>query len=153
VAAKPNQAADLFAQAAGPESQPIQNIVLSEVGAYGIFAQNQLMVAPLLGVAANSVVAFPLGSGQEGGGGGWLVVHIKQRNTSATLSGEDAAGVSQVPPNWMGLVGQHLASSLVTELGVRISPRYGVWDQLAVGIAATEGEKVGVIVPVDPTRS
>jgi hypothetical protein len=153
VAANPGQAAELFAQAAGPEGQPIQDITLSEVGAYGIFVQNQVMVAPLLGVAANSVVAFPLGSGQEGGGGGWLVAHIKQRNTSATLSGEDAAGVSQVPPNWLAVVGQHLASSLVTELGVRISPRYGVWDQLAVGVAPTEGEKVGIIVPVDPTRS
>jgi hypothetical protein len=148
VAAKPDQAANLFAQAAGPQGQPINGITLSEVGAYGIYVQNQVMVAPLLGVPANSVVAFPLGTSQEGGGGGWLVAHIKERNTNATLSGDDSAAVSQVPPNWMALVGQHLASPLAEELGVRISPRYGVWDQLSVGVVPTEGEKVGLIIPV-----
>jgi hypothetical protein len=152
VAATPDRAASLFAEATGPERQPIQNLPLTEVGAYGIYTQNQVMLAPLLGVAANTVVAFPIGGGQEGGAGTWLVAHVKKRDTNATLSGEDAASVSQVPSNWMAVVGQHLASPLAAELGVRISPRYGVWDQLAVGVAASEGEKVGVIVPVVTTR-
>lgn len=152
VAAQPARALELFTQAAGPQGQAIPNFKLSVVRGYVLFAQSQVLTTPLFGVPANTVVAFPIGGGAEGGGGGWLVALIKERSTSATLTEQEATAVSQVQPQWLAAMGQQLASPLAAELGVRISPRYGVWDELAVGVAANESEKVGIIVPVTTPR-
>jgi hypothetical protein len=154
-AAQPNNALNLFAEAGGPESQPIKSYPMDSVRGYAFATgQNQLNVAPLFAVPANSTFAFPLGGGQEGGGGnGWLVGIVKERKLDATLPEEEAAVAAQVKPEWSELVGTYLAGQLMGELGVRISPRYGVWDPLAVGVAPSEAELSGAVVPVAAAKS
>jgi hypothetical protein len=148
VAAAPDRATTLLAEASEPQGQAIENERISAIRGFTLAAQNQILVTPLFGVPANTVIAFSLGGGQEGGGGTWLVTYIRERTTSATPSQQEAAVVSQVPGQWNQLVGLQLVGSLADELDIRISPRYGVWDKLAVGLAPSEAETSGVVLPV-----
>jgi hypothetical protein len=151
VAAQPGNAVELFQSAAGPQNQAIRDFPMTSVRGYSFAAgQAQLLVAPLFAVPVNSVFAFSLGGAAAEGGAsaGWLVGLVKERSLTATLAQEESQLVSQVPPEWSEIVGQYLAGPLIGELGVRISPRYGVWDDLAVAVAPSEAEKVGILEPV-----
>jgi hypothetical protein len=154
VAAAPNQAEQIFqqAQGGGQDAQAIPSFPLTAQRGYDIASQNQVLLTPLFGVPEHSVVAFPLGQGEQAASAGWIVVYIQQRElnappASASDSQQQSTPVSQIPPQWFELVGQQLTAPLAGELGVRISPRYGVWDELAVGVAPSDGEKVGIVVP------
>jgi hypothetical protein len=161
VAASPGQAEQIFQQAgsppsggdpnASPEAQAIPAFPLTAQRGYDIAAQNQVLLTPLFGVAQHSVVAFPLGSGEQAASAGWIVAYIQERNLNAPPEAPDSqqqqgTPVSQIPAQWLELVGRQMTAPLAGELGVRISPRYGVWDELAVGVAPSEGEKVGIVV-------
>jgi len=151
VAATPDKAAQIFEQAGGQDAQAIPQFELTAPRGYDIAAQNQVLLTPLFGVAQRSVVAFPLGQGEQAASAGWIVAYIQERSLDSAPSGEQqqqqGTPVAQIPAQWSELVGRQLAAPLATELGVRISPRYGVWDELAVGVAASDGEKFGLVVP------
>jgi hypothetical protein len=161
VAATPDQAEQIFQQAGSspgsspngsPDAQAIPAFPLTAQRGYDIAAQNQVLLTPLFGVAQHSVVAFPLGSGEQAASAGWIVAYIQERNLNAPPAAADSqqqqgTPVSQIPAQWLELVGRQMTAPLAGELGVRISPRYGVWDELAVGVAPSEGEKIGIVVP------
>jgi hypothetical protein len=146
VAAQPDRALVLFEQATGSAQQVIPGFKLTGVGGYNIAAQNQVLLTPLYGVQPNTVIAFPLGAGEQSAGSGWVVALVRERELNAPLTEEDAALVPEVPRQWLELVGRHLSAPLFAELGVRVSPRYGVWDDVAVGMSPSEGEKVGLVL-------
>jgi hypothetical protein len=147
VAAKPDQAKAVFGSAATEPGQQIENEQISAVRGFTLAAENQIFITPLFGVPANTVVAFPLSGGQEGGGT-WLVTLIKERTTNGTPSQQEAATVSQIVPEWNELIGLQMISSLSDELGIRISPRYGVWDKVDASLAPSEAETKGIVLPV-----
>jgi hypothetical protein len=149
-AVKPAQAASVLQQQASQEINPVPNLPVSVPASYSIYARNNnaLDIRPLFSAPVNTVVAFPLGTGEQSSTSGWFVGLIKARNDKATLQSDVAALLPQVTPDWLYGVGLHLISPLAAELGVRISPRYGIWDELAVGVAPSEGERFGVVVPV-----
>lgn len=146
VAARPDQALALFERATGDRQRVINAFKLTSVGGYAIAAQNQVLLTPLYGVQPNTVVAFPLSGSEQGASAGWVVALVRNRELNATPNEEDKASVSQVPPQWLELVGRQLTADLIDDLGVRISPRYGLWDDIAVGVAPSEGEKVGLVL-------
>jgi hypothetical protein len=152
VAAQPDQAKAAFSSVATEPGQQIENERLSAVRGFSLAAENQILVTPMFGVPANTVVAFPLAGGQEGGGT-WLVVLVKERTTSGTPSQQEAATVSQVAPQWNELIGFQMISSLSDELGIRISPRYGVWDKTDASLAASEAETKGIVLPAASKKS
>ena len=71
---------------------------------------------------------------------------------NATLPAKDSTDAATVPDAWQMLVGQQLIGPLAAEQGVRISPRYGVWDELSADVAPSDGEKSGVILPASTPR-
>ncbi|HWE92243.1 MAG TPA: SurA N-terminal domain-containing protein [Pseudonocardiaceae bacterium] len=104
---------------------------------------------PLFGVAAGTVVVY-----QRQQGGPWTVAVVRQRDivpaTPATTAGHAAANAdAQTLVN----VGTALLQPIASQLGVRISPRYGVWDPVSVTVVASADQALGVEIPVRTVRS
>jgi hypothetical protein len=157
IAAEPAKVADIVRAAAGedPESpiRPVLGQTLSPISAFQIAVENNALLSPVFAAKKNFVVAFTFSTGDQGGGSAWLVALISKRDNNATLPEDQAAAASQVSAQWQEEVGNRLIGPLVTELGVRVSPRYGVWDELAVSVAPSEGEKAGVLLPAAGQQS
>jgi hypothetical protein len=155
LAAQPDRAVQLLESAATEEIQPVPDQTFGPISTFAIYGesqQQQVSLIPVLGVPENTVIAFPFGSGDQGAGARWLVALVRQRDVNGTPSEQEVPFASQVTPQWLHSVGQQLVSPLAAELGVRISPRYGVWDELAVGVAPNEAEKAGIVLPAANPR-
>ena len=152
VTAQPDAALALFEKAAGSPERVIPSFQLTGVGGYAIAAQNQVVLTPLYGVPPGSVVAFPLGGGEQAASAGWVVALVQKRELDATPTAEDSAVLPQIQALWPQLVGRQLTAPLFAELGVRVSPRYGVWDEIALEMAPSEGEKKGFILTPGTTK-
>ncbi|OXM73221.1 hypothetical protein CF166_11060 [Amycolatopsis sp. KNN50.9b] len=95
----------------------------------------------LFGVPPGTVVAFQPSQEQAV----WIVAIVRERNLNAPSSGEQAV---QPSPAQLAAIGQRLLQPYVEEAGVRINPRYGVWDPVAMNLAPSSAETTGVVVPV-----
>lgn len=89
---------------------------------------------PLFGAEAGTVMAFK----PEKQSGQWLVVRITERNDNVPSTGP-------VPSDQKVLqgLGQQLLGLTADRVGVQLSPRYGVWDPIALGTAPNAGETLG----------
>lgn len=153
VAAEPNRAAELGRAAAGQDGQaePLEDFPWNAVRRYtqalraaqGQAPPPDALLAPLFAAPPNSVVALPLGASDQAG---WLVTLVRRADSG--VPAQEAQFAQDVPEDWRYVLGYHLLGPLANELGLQISPRYGVWDDLAVGVAPNENEKSGVVVPV-----
>jgi hypothetical protein len=162
MAAKPDRIPELAKAAAGPESPDNQSGAVTDVkwnaiARFGQAAQqSQTGQAPpssalfgsLFAAPNNSVITYGIGVG--GPQAGWLVVQI--RTDSAGVPSDQAALASQVPDDWAMDLGQHLLGANSGDLGIRVSPRYGVWDPLAVEVVADADQKIGEVFPVSSPR-
>lgn len=104
---------------------------------------------PLFGTPVNSVVIFQIAPQQTPT---WVVALIKARDTNS--KSQLPPGVSAADTSDLGTlqqVGLSLMQDEVRQLGVRISPRYGVWD--SVDMQAAQGGAVGEVFPVKRTLS
>ncbi|MGQ0840771.1 hypothetical protein [Actinokineospora sp.] len=99
----------------------------------------------LFGTPENTVVAFQ----PDPQSATWVVALVRKRDTNATPDG----GAQAPDPRLATTLGPRLLQSTVAEAGVKISPRYGVWDLAAMAIAPSEGETVGVVIPVKNTSA
>lgn len=160
MAAQPDKAADIGKAAAGQDEQnaPLSGFPINAIrryaGAAQAAAQNnqapptEALLGPLFAIPENSVIVLPLGSGENGG---YLVARV--RRVASGVPAEDASFAREVPENWQSALGLYLLGPLVNELGLRLSPRYGVWDELAVGVAPSERETVGLLFPAATAKS
>src|SRR5205085_2211320 len=82
----------------------------------------ELATGPLFGTAAGSVVAYKYG----GRSTAWLVAYISDRKTDATPPAGQPVNPGKEDTQ-VGL-GQRLLAPLAGEAGLKINPRYGVWD-------------------------
>jgi hypothetical protein len=71
----------------------------------------------------------------------WLVVKVTARRTDAT---PDPAALSQVTVGQLSAIGLSTLRPVADKLGVRINPRYGVWDRMALSVVATD-QAVGIV--------
>lgn len=83
---------------------------------------------------------------------GWLVALVRDRTVGAPGSAdsaahEDSAGQTQpVNPQLLYLAGLRQLQPIAEELGVRINPRYGVWDSAALAPAPNDEELTGYLL-------
>ncbi len=82
---------------------------------------------------------------------GWLVALVRDRTVGAPGSGEstqeDGTGQAQsVNPQLRYLAGMRQLQPIAEELGVRINPRYGVWDSAALAPAPSDEELTGYLL-------
>jgi hypothetical protein len=91
------------------------------------------------GVAEGSVVvARPAQEGLD-----YEVVRIVEQRDQPPVA---PSVVDQIPPAQLAAFGYQLLQPAATELGVRVNPRYGVWDPLQMAVVA-EDQVVGTVVP------
>jgi hypothetical protein len=117
----------------------------------------QLATTALFGALPGTVVAFPPSQNSAQGSGQWIVALIRQRSTdaSATPSSPSTSPSSpsarktsadQLDPRLLEAVGIRLLEPLAGQLGIKVNPRYGVWDSVGMSVAATVNETVGYAV-------
>ena len=83
---------------------------------------------------------FQLGPDQSG----WLVFRVVQRRTDAPPEALEAGLVSREE---LVAIGRRLLQPVAEEVGVRVNPRYGVWDPVTMRVIA-EGEASGAVLPL-----
>ncbi|MGX7825326.1 SurA N-terminal domain-containing protein [Actinokineospora sp. 24-640] len=79
----------------------------------------------------------------------WVVAVITKRETDAKpdpQNPQDPAAADD--PRMATALGPRILQQTATEVGVKISPRYGVWDIAAMGVAPSEQETVGFVLPM-----
>ncbi|GAA0592297.1 hypothetical protein GCM10010174_04210 [Kutzneria viridogrisea] len=92
-------------------------------------------LASLFVVPQGSVVAYQF----DNSGASWLVGYVKKRDTSASPVDMDS-----VDPQLIPAIGKGAAAVTAVQRGLKVNPRYGVWDPLALSLAPSTGEAVGV---------
>lgn len=95
----------------------------------------------LFGTPAGSVVAAQTSPAPDG----WTVLRVTSRTTAPSGS-DPKAPVSQLDDSTLDDIGRRFTQPLAQELGVRVNPRYGVWDPLRLAVLAP-GTPAGVVLP------
>ncbi|MFR9730025.1 SurA N-terminal domain-containing protein [Saccharopolyspora sp. MS10] len=101
---------------------------------------------PLFGALPGTAMAFQL----QPQSGQWTVVRIKRRDVGAPPPAPSSAGADEMR---MQAFGDQLLRVTAQRAGVELSPRYGVWDQLAMSAAPNQDETVGFVFPETGSRS
>jgi len=96
--------------------------------------------APIFGVDEGTVVAFP--SDQESGT--WLLMVVTER-TDRRAPDASVQGVDQAV---LEAVGIRQLAPVAEDLGVRVNPRYGIWDQISLQAVVNENEMAGFVAPL-----
>ncbi len=100
----------------------------------------QFAAAPVFGVRPGTVVAFP----SDVQAGSWLVMVVTEVRTSPSGS----AALDGVDPTVLEAAGIRQLASVAADIGVRISPRYGIWDPVSVQAVSTENDRAGFVAPL-----
>jgi hypothetical protein len=98
--------------------------------------------APVFGVQEGTVVAFP--SDQQAGS--WLVMVVTSR--SITEGDAQPAGTDGLDQSLLAAAGLRQLAMTAGQVGVRINPRYGVWDRVSLQAVPDADEKTGFIEPL-----
>ncbi len=93
----------------------------------------------LFGTPVGGVVAFRPDPQQST----WIVFKVVDRRTDAP---SDPAAVSSISRTQLITIGERLLQPTGAEVGVRVNPRYGVWDPIQLRVVPADQE-VGTILP------
>jgi hypothetical protein len=104
--------------------------------------QPELEATVMFGSPEGSVVVFQPSAEQEL----WVVGVILERSENATVPAESQQEVPEVTADQLVPIGERLLQPLAEESGITISPRYGVWDPSAMGVAPNEDEFAGLVL-------
>lgn len=94
----------------------------------------------LFGSPAGSTVVFQPSPEQSG----WLVLRITERDTDAPPV--EPGATDQLAQGDLAAIGERLVQPLGEEVGVRVNPRYGVWDPIQLRVVG-EDQLSGTILP------
>jgi hypothetical protein len=132
-AANADDVAGLIAKekAAGGDAQ--------EGAAFPAVQSAQLAATPMFGASEGTVVAFEPSPEQAL----WVVGLIRKRDTNATV---DTSQAPQVQPAELVAVGKRMLQPYAQRSDIQVSPRYGVWDMSALGVAPNESEISGLVL-------
>ncbi|WP_308190193.1 SurA N-terminal domain-containing protein [Amycolatopsis sp. GM8] len=100
-----------------------------------------LAATVVFGALPGTVVAFQPSAQQAA----WIVAVIRQRDLSTPQSVDQA---TEPTASQLVAIGQRLLQPYVDESGLRLNPRYGVWDPVAMDVAASAAETTGAVVSV-----
>ncbi|GDY29874.1 hypothetical protein GTS_15070 [Gandjariella thermophila] len=142
LAAQPDQAARVLQadQAAGVPAATNQKLTAAAAPSYAL---------PLFGVRPGTVVAYsPQGDTSQ-----WIVALVRDRHVDPATPANDGSvsPQEQQDPKQLAQVGLRMLAPLGDELGIRINPRYGLWDPVGMEVAPSAGEAEGFeIGPAGP---
>jgi hypothetical protein len=92
----------------------------------------------LFGVPEGGVVAFQPSPQQST----WIVFKVTDRRTDAP---SDPAAVSNMSQAQLTTIGERMLQPDAERLGVRVNPRYGVWDPIQLRVVA-DGQQTGTVL-------
>jgi hypothetical protein len=93
----------------------------------------------LFGVPVGTVVTFQPDPQQFT----WLVARVVDRRTDAP---SDPAVVSGISRAQLVAIGERMVQPTADQVGIRVNPRYGVWDPVQLRIVA-EDQRAGTVLP------
>lgn len=93
----------------------------------------------LFGVPVGGVVAFQPNPQAST----WIVFKITDRRTDVP---SDPAAVDNMSQAQLTAIGERLLQQDADESGVRVNPRYGVWDPIQLRVVA-DGQQTGLVLP------
>ncbi len=93
----------------------------------------------LFGTPVGGVVAFQPDQRQST----WIVFKVTDRRTDAPF---DQQAVSAISSTQKVTIGERLVQPDAERLGVRVNPRYGVWDPITLRVVAADMQ-AGMILP------
>ncbi|PXY21267.1 SurA N-terminal domain-containing protein [Prauserella muralis] len=99
--------------------------------------QPEFGISAVFGAPEGSVVVIQPSQEQTG----WLVALIKDRSLSPATQSQSSA--QQLDSRALYWAGYRQLQPIADELGVKINPRYGVWDDTSVAVVASEDEVAG----------
>lgn len=98
---------------------------------------------PAFGVAEGTVVAFQLEDTKP-----WVIMVVKNRTNRGAQPSDHAPPIDQIDSAVLEAIGLRQLAQVGEEWGVRLSPRYGVWDPVSVQVVSDENETGGFIAPL-----
>ncbi|MGH3884087.1 MAG: SurA N-terminal domain-containing protein [Pseudonocardiaceae bacterium] len=98
---------------------------------------------PAFGVAEGTVVAFQLTDTKP-----WLIMVIKNRADRGVQPSANAPVIDQIDPTVLEAIGLRQLAQVGGEVGVRLTPRYGIWDPVSLQAVADENETGGFLAPL-----
>jgi hypothetical protein len=93
----------------------------------------------LFGVPVGTVVSFQPDPQQST----WIVARVVDRRTDAPA---DPTVLTSISQSQFIAIGERLLQPTAEEVGIRVNPRYGVWDPIQLRIVA-EDQQVGSVLP------
>ncbi|MBV9141405.1 MAG: hypothetical protein JO115_10890 [Pseudonocardiales bacterium] len=116
----------------------------AELGKRIVAADDPIFAAtPAFGVAAGTVVAFQLADTQP-----WVIMVVRNRSDQGVQPSDHAPNIDQIDPAVLEAIGLRQLAREGAELGVRLSPRYGVWDPLNLQAVSDDNETSGFVAPL-----
>jgi hypothetical protein len=100
---------------------------------------------PAFGVDEGTVVAFQLEDTKP-----WVIMVVKNRTNRGAQPSDHAPPIDQIDSAVLEAIGLRQLAQVGEELGVRLSPRYGVWDPVSMQVVSDENETGGFIAPLRP---
>lgn len=98
---------------------------------------------PAFGVAEGTVVAFQLEDTKP-----WVVMVVKNRTDRGVEPSEHAPQIDQIDPAVLEAIGLRQLARIADEVGVRLNPRYGVWDPVTLQVVSDDNETGGFEAPL-----
>jgi hypothetical protein len=116
----------------------------AELGKRIVAADDPLFATtPAFGVTEGTVVAFQLEDTKP-----WVIMVVKNRTNRGAQPSDHAPNIDQVDPAVLEAIGLRQLGQVAQELGVRLSPRYGVWDPVNLQVVSDENETSGFLAPL-----
>ncbi|MBO0875012.1 MAG: hypothetical protein J2P19_16650, partial [Pseudonocardia sp.] len=106
----------------------------------------QLAGSPIFGTPAGQVIAI-----QGDPSYPWMVVRVTDRRLDGpAVTDPGPSAMSQLDDRSISVIGRRLTQPLSEELGVRVNPRYGAWDPVALGVLPPD-QATSMILPAAKT--
>ncbi|WP_410600435.1 hypothetical protein [Amycolatopsis sp. lyj-90] len=135
-AASPNAAAELIAQ-----DQKTSDTQAGTGQKLPAMQSPATAATVLFGLEPNTVAAFQPTPQQPL----WVVVVVRERTADKPVASDQAA---QPSAQQLANVGIRLLQPYLDQVGLKVNPRYGVWDVVGMDLAPNEASKKGIVLPV-----
>jgi hypothetical protein len=101
---------------------------------------------PAFGVAERTVVAFQLDDTKP-----WVIMVVKNHTDRGAQASDHAPQIDQIDPAVLEAIGLRQLSQVSQDVGVRLNPRYGIWDPVSLQVVSDENETSGFLAPLRAT--
>jgi hypothetical protein len=98
---------------------------------------------PAFGVAEGTAVAFQPDDTKP-----WVIMVVTSRTNRGAEASDHAPHIDQIDPAVLEAIGLRQLAQVGEDGGVRLNPRYGVWDPVSLQVVADENETGGFVAPL-----